>query len=167
MPTERRHPNVVNIDELPPRTMEKGRHKIVSRTLGPHAGNAQLGATLTEIPPGAISYLYHYHCANEESLYIVSGRGTARIGDTRVPVRTGDWIAYPVGPEHAHQMINDGDEPLVFLAISTAHKCEVVGYPDSEKVGSMAGPSFTSPWIRKLSRAGESLDYWDGEPEAS
>jgi uncharacterized cupin superfamily protein len=163
--SERRHPNVINIDEVKPNTREKGRHKITARTLGPHAGNAQLGATLTEIPPGAVSYPRHYHCAIEESLYVVSGRGTARIGDARVAVRAGDWIAHPVGPDHAHQMINDGDEPLVYLAVSTITKCEVVVYPDSKKIGAMGG-EYARPWVRTLSRDGESLDYWEGEPEA-
>src|SRR5262245_27887228 len=101
----RRHPNVVNQDEVEARPMEKGKHKLVLRTFGPLAGNAQLGATLTEVAPGAISFPFHYHCQKEEALYIISGTGTARIGDARVAVRAGDWLAFPVGPAHAHQMI--------------------------------------------------------------
>jgi len=81
----------------------------------------------------------YYHCANEQAIYIPSGTGTARIGDARVVVRAGDRIALPVGPEHAHQMIDDGSEPLRYLCVSTAHKCEVVGYPDSKKVAVWAG----------------------------
>jgi uncharacterized cupin superfamily protein len=162
----RRHPNVVNIDEVEANTMEKGKHRVSARRLGPQAGNAQLGATLTEVPPGAISFPLHYHCMNEEAIYVVSGTGTARIGNERISVRPGDWIALPVGPEHAHQMINDGDVPLVYLCVSTAHKCEVVGYPESKKVGYWGGPSPLQPWIRQISRDGESLDYWDSEPGA-
>ena len=162
----RRHANVVNIDEVEANDTQKGKHHVRARRLGPHVGNAQLGATLTELPPGAISFPLHYHCMNEEAIYVVSGTGTARIGSERVSVRAGDWIAFPVGPEHAHQMINDGDVPLVYLCVATAHKCEVVGYPESKKVGYWAGPSPAQPWIRQLSRHGESLDYWDSEPGA-
>jgi uncharacterized cupin superfamily protein len=165
MTTARRHPNIVNQDELEANVLEKGKHHVKSRRFGPAAGNQQIGCMLTEIPPGSISFPLHYHCANEEAVYIVSGSGTARIGDTRVKVRPGDWIAYPVGPEHAHQLINDGDAPLVYLCISTMHKCEVVGYPDSNKVGVRAGESFEKPWVRSMTR-GASLDYWDGEPDA-
>jgi uncharacterized cupin superfamily protein len=165
--SERRHPNVIHRDEVQPRTTEKGKHKYVTRTFGPQAGNVQLGGTLTELPPGAISYPLHYHCANEEAVYILSGRGTARIGDARVHVSAGDWLAFPVGPTHAHQMINDSDEPLVYLAISTKHACEVVGYPDSKKIAAAAGPSWQNMWIREIHRAGESLDYWDNEPSAT
>ena len=163
---ERRHPNVVNQDEVAVNEMAKGNHHIKGRQLAAPAGGVQLGATLTEIPPGKRSYPFHYHCMNEEAIYVVSGTGTARIGEASVPVRAGDWIAYPIGPASAHQIVNDGDVPLVYLCISTKHMCEVVGYPDSKKIAASAGPSRDKPWIRQISRAGETLDYWDGEPEA-
>ena len=163
---ERRHPNIINIDELEANEMTKGKHAAKTRRLGPHAGNAQIGATLTEIPPGALSYPFHYHCANEEAIYVMSGTGTIRLGEARVAVRAGDWIAMPVGPDHAHQMINDGKEPLIYLCVSTAHKCEVVGYPDSKKIGLWAGPSPMTPWIRTIKRDDAALDYWDSEPGA-
>src|SRR3954467_14364226 len=139
--SERRHPNVINRDEVAPSEMKKGTHQILARRLGSQAGNSQLGATVTEIPPGMISYPFHYHCAKEEALYILSGTGTARIGEARVAVRPGDWIAFPIGPAYADQMINDGAEPLVYLAVSTGQTCEVVGYPDSNKVAAAAGES--------------------------
>jgi uncharacterized cupin superfamily protein len=164
--SERRHPNVINRDEVPPNEMKKGKHQIINRRFGPLAGNTQLGATLTEIPPGAISYPFHYHCVKEEAVYIVSGTGTARIGDARVAVRAGDWIAYPIGPAHAHQMINDSSEPLVYLALSTGQTAEIVGYPDSNKVAASAGESMQKTWIRQINRSGETLDYWEGEPDA-
>jgi uncharacterized cupin superfamily protein len=164
--TERRHPNVINADEVEPRLLEKGRHQLRLRQLATPAGNQQLGATLTEIPPGKLSFPAHYHFSNEESVYILSGTGTARIGDARVPVRAGDWIAYPVGPAHAHQLINDGDVPLVYLCRSTAHRCEIVGYPDSQKIGMVARETRDKELHRQVVRASDSVDYWDGEPEA-
>ena len=164
--TQRRHPNVINRDEVEPTELKKGKHHVIARRLGANAGGSQLGATLTELPPGAISYPFHYHCAKEEAVYVISGRGTARIGEARVPVRAGDWVSFPVGPTHAHQMINDGGEPLVYLCMSSGQTCEVVGYPDSKKVGFAAGASFHDTWLRQVVRAGETLDYWDGEPNA-
>ena len=163
---ERRHPNVINTDEVEAQHTQKGKHQVRARRLGPHAGNAQIGATLTELPPGALSYPFHYHCMNEEAIYVVAGTGTARMGDARVAIRAGDWIALPVGPDHAHQMINDGSVPLVYLCVSTAHKCDVVGYPDSKKIAAWGGPTPMTPWIRQVVREGESLDYWDSEPGA-
>jgi uncharacterized cupin superfamily protein len=166
MTTERRHPNVVHRDEVPAMPMNKGKHKMELRRMGAAAGGNMIGANLTEVAPGSVSFPFHYHCATEEALYVISGTGIARIGDKKVPVRAGDWVAFPVGPEHAHQMINDGEVPLVYLCISaSAQKVDVVGYPDSKKVAATAW-TFEKPLHRWISREGETVDYWEGEPDA-
>ena len=164
--SERRHPNVVNRDEVPEMPMEKGKHRVKFRRLGGNVGLQMLGANLSEVAPHSVSFPFHYHCATEEALYILRGSGEARIGDARVPVREGDFVAYPVGPGHAHQMVNTSSEPLVYLALSASvQKVDVVGYPDSKKVAATAG-TFEKPIHRWISREGESLDYWEGEPDA-
>lgn len=33
-------------------------------------------------------------------------------------------------------------------------------------LGIAAGPSFEKPWIREIHRLGESLAYYEGEPDA-
>jgi uncharacterized cupin superfamily protein len=166
MSEPRRHPNVVHRDEVAPMPMSKGKHRMELRRLGAAAGGQMIGANLTEVAPGCVSFPFHYHCATEEALYVLRGSGTARIGDARVPVREGDWVAFPPGTEHAHQMINDGTEPLVYLCVSASvQKVDVVGYPDSKKVAATAG-TFEKPIHRWISRQGESLDYWEGEPDA-
>jgi uncharacterized cupin superfamily protein len=166
MTEPRRHPNVVHRDEVPPMPMKKGKHQMELRRLGAAAGGEMIGANLTEVAPGSVSFPFHYHCATEEALYVLRGTGVARIGDARVPVREGDWLAFPTGAAHAHQMINDGTEPLVYLCVSaSAQKVDVVAYPDSKKVAASAG-TFEKPLHRWVSRQGESVDYWDGEPDA-
>ena len=45
---------------------------------------------------------------------------------------------------------------------------EIVGYPDSDKIGAMAVPSVEAMrkgerWVRTLSPASKSLDYYEGE----
>ncbi|MGE0549581.1 MAG: cupin domain-containing protein [Kofleriaceae bacterium] len=167
MTTQRRHPNVINKDELDAQELRKGRHHTINRRFGPPSGAQQLGGTLTELPPGARSFPFHFHCANEEALFVISGTGSARIGSTTVTVRAGDWISFPAGPDHAHQMINDGSEPLVYLCVSTQARCEVVGYPESNKLGVAAGPSWDKPWFRQIVKQGPSLDYWADEPNAN
>src|SRR5215471_11921802 len=140
-----RHANVRNADEVEVREMIKGRHNMRLRQLGRAAGSVALGATLTEVAPGAISFPRHAHHANEEAIYVLSGSGEARIGDARVAVRPGDWIALPAGPAHAHQMVNSSaTEPLVYLCISTMHPVEIVEYPDSAKIGARVADA-TSP----------------------
>ena len=88
------------------------------RQLRKPAGSRALGATLTEVAPGAVSFPRHAHHANEEAIYVLSGSGEARIGEERVAVRPGDWIALPAGPSHAHQMVNSSaTDPLVYLCV--------------------------------------------------
>jgi len=72
--------------------------------------------------------------------YVLAGRGTLRLGEERIAVRSGDWIALPCGPGHAHQLINDGDLPLEYLCVSTMIPVDVWGYPDSHKLGVGAAP---------------------------
>jgi uncharacterized cupin superfamily protein len=166
-----RHPNVRNADEVETREMIKGRHNMRLRQLGGPAGSRQLGATLTEVAPGVVSFPRHAHHSNEEAIYVLSGLGEARIGEARVAVRPGDWIALPAGPEHAHQMVNaSGIEPLVYLCLSTKHAVEIVEYPDSGKIGANVADPASSSGLRRLGlfRAESgTLDYWEGEPEAA
>lgn len=82
-----RHQNVRNADEVEAREMIKGRHNMRLRQLGKPAGSRALGATLTEVAPGAVSFPRHAHHANEEAIYVLSGSGEARIGEERVAVR--------------------------------------------------------------------------------
>ena len=51
-----RQENVRNADEVEVREMIKGRHNMRLRQLGKPAGSIALGATLTEVAPGGISF---------------------------------------------------------------------------------------------------------------
>jgi uncharacterized cupin superfamily protein len=166
-----RHANVRNADEVEVREMIKGRHNMRLRQLGRPAGSVRLGATLTEVAPGGISFPRHVHHVNEEAIYVLSGSGEARIGDARVVVRPGDWIALPTGPEHAHQMVNvSTTDPLVYLCVSTMRGAEIVEYPDSGKIGANVADPASAVGFRRIGlfQAGSgTLDYWEGEPEAN
>lgn len=43
--------------------------------LGLTAGSEALGCTLYEVPPDHSAVPYHYHTANEEALYVLTGEG--------------------------------------------------------------------------------------------
>jgi uncharacterized cupin superfamily protein len=164
--SERRHPNVINLAEADTVPIEKGaRFGAKLKVLGRTAGARGVGGSWYELPPGKTAFPAHWHSANEEALFILEGRGTLRMGSESIAVREGDWVTLPSGPEHAHQLVNDGDAPLRYLCLSTLITTEVVGYPDSGKVGVMGvGPTPKTPWIRALfRRSSEVTDYYDGE----
>lgn len=65
------------------------------KQLGEAAGSERLGCTLYEIPVGGQPFSYHYHTANEEALYVLSGTGTLRLDGDTYPLREGDYVACP------------------------------------------------------------------------
>jgi uncharacterized cupin superfamily protein len=109
-----------------------------TKRLGAAAGGQKIGCSLFELEPGKRAFPYHAHMANEEVIYVLAGEGTLRIGGQEVPVREGDYIAMPPGPECAHQLVNTSNAPLRYLCISTMQEPEVVLYPDSNKLGALA-----------------------------
>jgi uncharacterized cupin superfamily protein len=118
----------------------------------------KLGAGFDILAPGKIACPYHYHLAQEEMFVILEGVGTLRVAGERVPVRAGDVIVIPPGPEYPHHLINTGSVPMKYLSISTQERPEVCYYPDSNKLGAFAKDH------RFIQRRGEEIDYWDGEP---
>lgn len=160
---ERRHVNVVNIDEVEPSTNSKGKFGCSYRRLGDAAGGSEIGCTWYEVPPERTAFPFHYHCLEEESIYVLEGEGTLRLGDQRVAVRAGDYVALPIGPDSAHQLINAGTGPLRYLCFSTNQTAEVCGYPDSGKIGAFGGSRDGTRWVRQFTRVDAGVDYYDGE----
>ncbi|WP_233151605.1 cupin domain-containing protein [Pelomonas sp. KK5] len=119
----------------------------------------QLGCGVDTLPPGKVGCPYHFHHAQEEMFIVIDGRGTLRVAGQMLPIRAGDVIHIPPGPEYPHQIINTSDAPLSYLSISTQQRPEVCEYPDSGKTGAFFGKGKREPLIQR-----ESLDYWDGEP---
>ncbi len=162
------HPHVVNAQDISWTETTRGSRVAMRRKqLGAAAHGQKLGCSLLELLPGKQSWPRHYHLSNEEALFILSGSGTLRLGEETVPVKTGDYVALPAGPACAHQLINEGDEPLRYLAISTMLEPDVIVYPDSNKVGVLAG---AAPGGNKAARTLEAylplasqVGYWEGE----
>ena len=166
---DRRHAHIVNLSEIEGRTRKTGkRFGGTMKMVGASSGARGVGCTWYEIEPGRSAFPTHFHCANEEAIFVLEGEGMLRLGDERVPVRALDWITMPTGPKFAHQLTNTGSTPLRYLCMSTMTNAEVVGYPDSKKVAALAAESYPSAmkgehWVRFIAREGTSLDYFDGE----
>jgi uncharacterized cupin superfamily protein len=164
---ERRHLNVVNIDEVEPMERPKGRFGAKAKRLGAPAGARGIGFNWMELQPGKTSFPFHYHTGIEEGLYVLSGSGELRLGGAKVQVRSGDYAAFPAGPDHAHTLANTGAGPLHYLMFSNTNTTDIVGYPDSKKFGFAALPDPTTwpkgMWVQKLVKEQESVGYYDGE----
>ncbi len=131
--------------------------------LAPGTAAKKLGASIDIIEPGMRGCPYHLHHAQEEMFVVLEGAGTLRVAGEMLPLRTGDVVFIPAGPEYPHQIINTSNAPLKLLSVSTQEQPEICEYPDSGKyVAEMkvAGARV----FDVLQRAGHNLDYWEGEP---
>ena len=124
---------------------------------------SKLGASIDTVAPGQRSCPYHFHYAQEEMFIVLEGTGTLRVAGEMLPLRAGDVIFVPPGPEYPHQLINTSDAPLKYLSVSTRESPEVCEYPDSGKYLAMARGADGQPW-EGLHRAADNVDYWEGEP---
>ena len=158
--TELRRKLIRNHQELPRELFQRA-PLYESRVAGVSDGTLarKLGCGIDTVPPGKQSCPYHFHHTQEEMFIILSGEGTLRVAGEQLPVKAGDVIFIPCGPDYPHHLINTSQADLSYLSISTQERPEVCEYPDSNKIGvfSNKGPAF-------LQRRDAGLDYWDGEP---
>lgn len=104
----------------------------INKSLGDATGLTGIGVHLIEVAPGAETTEYHLHHHEDECVYVLSGRATARIGDDRHPIGPGDFIGYRKGGL-AHTILNTGDEILRLLVIGERLPHDVGDYPDKGK----------------------------------
>lgn len=120
---------------------------------GPWAGGHPFDIELTTLPPGKLNYPMHSHAAQTEFYIIVSGTGLLRgENDQSWRLAPGDHLICL--PGDAHQIENDGTEPLVFYVISDHHPADVGTYTKT-------GKRWLSPERRAV--IAEDIDYYAGE----
>ncbi|MFD1587787.1 cupin domain-containing protein [Halorientalis brevis] len=156
----------INEDDVEWKAYDKGENAFRRKELAAATDADQLGCSLYELEPGKRSWPYHYHTANEEALYVLAGSGMLRLDGEERSLTAGDYVAFPADESGAHQVVNDGDETLRYLAMSTMDEPDVTIYPEMEKFGVYVG----SPPGGRDERSFEGyfptdadVDYWDDE----
>lgn len=126
-------------------------------------GGEKLTCGLWELPPGKKSFPLHLHHVTEEALFVISGTAKVRTPEGETAISTGDYVSFPPGGL-AHQLVNDGTEPMVYLGMSATQGVDVIEYPDSEKVAAAVGspPAGKRFMFKKASQA----EYFEGEKDA-
>jgi uncharacterized cupin superfamily protein len=103
-----------------------------NKSLGDAAGLKNIGVHQITIAPGSRSTEYHFHYYEEECVYVLSGTGVALIGEQTHKLGPGDFLGHPLD-KVAHEMINDGSEPLVCLVIGQRLAQDITDYPRKGK----------------------------------
>ncbi len=153
--------NVEDITEF--KGHEHGAFKSKYADVGGKIGARQLGYNITIIPSGKKSWPFHNHHVSEEMFLILEGTGLLRHGENQFQIKKNDIIACPTGDRSvAHQIINDGDTDLKYLALGTKRPYDICEYPDSDKILSrVTSEEDSNLW--NMSKGNESYDYFEGE----
>ena len=125
--------------------------------VGRRLGAERIGASLYELAPGQRTFPYHWQAVEEEWLIVLRGRPTLRDPAGERTLEPGDCVVFKRGPEGAHTVRNDTDEPARLLILSSDSPVEIAFYPDSGKVG-IFGEDF-----HRFLREDAEIDYFEGE----
>jgi uncharacterized cupin superfamily protein len=93
-------------------------------------GLTQFGAYHDTLQPGALSSQRHWHSAEDEFLYLMSGQLSLRDDTGETTILPGDAIAWRHGDPNAHHLFNPGTEPARFLIVGSRCAADVCTYPD-------------------------------------
>ena len=129
--------------------------------VGDAAGSRRLGMSVWDLMPGQAAYPWHFHYIEEELLVVLEGEPMLRGTDGWRRLERGAVVSFPPGRAGAHQLFNDGDAVVRFLAISTSGEPDIVEYPDQGKIGVFERPPGDGR-LFKLFPLGAEVDYRDG-----
>ncbi|MCB9745445.1 MAG: cupin domain-containing protein [Alphaproteobacteria bacterium] len=130
------------------------------------AGARQVFLNRDRLPPGARTGPLHAHSAEEELLFVWSGRPTLhqrRLTSLKelsggeeelVALQPGDLVHWAPGDGVAHHVWNESDEDVVLLVIGTERREDVCVFPETGEAA-----------VRALGLRGRltELGYWVGE----
>lgn len=106
-------------DEVECQETDREGMRVRRKERGAAADGERLGWSLSELPPGAKSWPYHYHTANEEAFSVLAGEGQVFLDGESAAVDAGDCVGCPADESGAHRVVTDSDAPLRYLAFST------------------------------------------------
>lgn len=123
------------------------------------AGSERLGLSVWEVPPDEAAYPYHHHLGEEELVVVLDGRPSLRTPNGWRELAPGEVVAFLRGEGGGHQLVNETDETVRFLAFSTSGDPDLVVYPDSGKLGAFERLA-DGGGLRAMFRSGDAVDYY-------
>lgn len=104
--------------------------KRVRKVLGDAGGLSDFGVNLLTLPPGTWSSQRHWHSAEDEFVFVVSGELTLVTDAGEVVLRAGDCAAFPKSLADGHHLINRSAAPATCLEVGTRSGSDVCTYSD-------------------------------------
>lgn len=114
----------------------------VKRPLGDLFGLTNFGVNLTTLAPGAASSIRHGHSRQDEFIYVVSGHPTLHTNAGMTRLAPGMCAGFAAGSGDAHRLINQTEEPAVYLELGDRSVGDQAHYPDDD----LAAVKTSSGW---------------------
>lgn len=116
-------------------------HPVLGGGLGPYAyavlgdagGLSQFGVHLETLPAGSQSSFRHWHMAEDELVFVLSGQ-VVLVEETETLLAAGDVAAWPANHPVGHCLQNRSDAPATYLTIGTRKDADVIHYPDHDLI---------------------------------
>jgi uncharacterized cupin superfamily protein len=102
----------------------------IKQGLGDAGGLSDFGVNLTHLPPSGWSSQRHWHSAEDEFVYVLSGEVVLITDDGEEILRAGDCAAFPKNVANGHHLINKSNEMAIYLEMGTRSGEDVCTYPD-------------------------------------
>ena len=103
--------------------------------LGDAAGLTQFGVNLQRLAPGVWSSQRHWHTAEDEFVWVLSGEVVLVTDEGEQLLRAGDCAGFPAGAPNGHHLQNRSDAAAVLLEVGSRREDEDgCDYPDIDMV---------------------------------
>lgn len=109
------------------------------RALGDAFGLRKFGVNLTTLAPGRESSMRHWHSHEEELVYVLAGEVVLVTDAGEQLLTPGTCAGFPAGSGDAHQLVNRGEVPAVYLEIGSRDDADAVVYPDVDLLWNAPG----------------------------
>ena len=104
------------------------------RVLGDALGLTHFGVNLVELGPGAWSAQRHWHSAEDEFVYVLSGEITLVTDAGRQVLGPGMVAGFAAGTADGHHLVNASEATAVYLEVGDRSDDDEVRYPDIDMV---------------------------------
>jgi uncharacterized cupin superfamily protein len=98
------------------------------------AGLTQYGVNLVRLKPGVWSSQRHWHIAQDEFIYILTGEVTLVTNAGAEILRAGDCAGFKAGDDDGHHLQNRSNADVTFLEIGTRLPGDGTNYSDIDMI---------------------------------
>jgi len=124
----------------------------IRQRLGDAGGLSQFGVNLLHLPAGTWSSQRHWHSAEDEFVYVISGEVVLVTDRGEEILRAGDCAAFPRNRPDGHHLINRSGMPAMCLEVGTRAQDDFTTYPDIDLVFDPKVDDYThrdgTPYVR-------------------